>query len=66
MDDGTNAFAFMHQVKCLIDIFQAHGVQLVDVTSLQCRYHVTHELAVSHTPLSILDKRQRLLRSRRV
>src|SRR5471030_114841 len=26
MDDGTDALAFMHQVKRLVDIFQAHGV----------------------------------------
>ncbi len=26
MDDATDAFAFVHQVKGLVDIFQAHGV----------------------------------------
>src|SRR5471032_184915 len=26
MNDATNAFAFMHQVERLVDIFQAHGV----------------------------------------
>src|SRR3989344_2926821 len=26
MNDGTDALAFMHQVKRLVDIFQAHGV----------------------------------------
>jgi hypothetical protein len=25
MNDGSNALAFVHQIECLVDVFQRHG-----------------------------------------